>query len=174
MLIPLMQEPPRFDCIQAIRISFEETEDSCIVHAAVTGIAGKANPVTQSVSLGSAPGAGANRAYVLDHGKLGIYNRHELSRFNVLVGIVVRDHNLVVDDQYSETVYKTLPVALQKKSNSDNVSLDSVKGDVVKLNFRTRDERDGVKATFRVHNLRWKCLEAKYWRDKSWNGVRQF
>ncbi len=174
VILGLAQLVPQFDQINSVRISFEATEGSCVVHAVVRGISGKTKPVSQSVSFGTAPGAGALRAHVLDHGKLAVYHRHELSRFNVLVGLILRNHQLVVDDQYSDSIYKTLPKLLQKKSIPDNVSLESVKGGVVKLNFQSRDERDGIRATFRVHQLHWTCLSAKYWRDKSWNGIRQF
>ena len=79
-----------------------------------------------------------------------------------------------MDEELADHLFSRLPARLQKQSQSDNVAIVSTHADQIKLNFVTRDERDGVKAIFRLKKLKWTFVSAKYWQYPWWNGKRNF
>lgn len=163
-----------FDKIKSLLVTRPDKESAIeVIH--VTGLDGKRHPVTASYAFEAMnDGAGSNSVYVLSDGKTAFYRYHVMSRVNDLVVFTVKGQDLLVSRDFTDTLFDLLPKRLVKDQVPDNVAVENVHGDLVKLNFVSRDERDGIKATFQVKGLKWTLQSAKYWRDKGWNGVRNF
>ena len=163
------------DRIISISLSDKRAGDGYSLSAVVRGVTASGVSVKRVVDLGTCPGAASySKVKVLDRGRVAIFWRHMMARYNFVTELFIRNHHVESEEECSESLFLQLPKNLQSRSLDNNVMLEKVKGNDVTLNYWTRDERDGVKATFRVSNRKWKCVGAKYWRDKRWNGVRNF
>ena len=161
--------------IVSARLTDKRAGDGYSLLAVVRGVTKTGNPVKTTINLGTCPGAASyTKVKVLGDGKVAIFDRHMMARYNYVTGFLIRNHHIEIDGDYSEALFDLLPKSMQKKTINNNVMLVKAKGNEITLDYWTREERDGVKATFRVNNLKWTCTKAKYWRDKTWNGIRNF
>lgn len=138
----------------------------------VRGDDGKSHELLRSINPG--PGTGYAKGFILNSGRLSVLPIHYFSRCNGLVGVILMGSKVSYDDDLNTKLFQRLPTRFQMKTVEDNVRVVSARGSVLKLNFMTRQERDGVMATYRLKNGKLNLVSAKYWRDSSWNAVRTF
>ena len=169
-------EPEGFARMKSVLLfNHPMSHETNVVNISVVGETPYHRRIKKTIQLEPSPGApNSTKAYVLDGGQVAIFVRHVISRFNNLVLIEVKNRKITTDEEASSSIVKMLPKKLQMDLMPDNIRLDGLRGNLVKLDFCNRDEKDGVKATFRVHNRMWICVRAKYWRNQDWDGVRRF
>lgn len=161
--------------IISVSLADNRAGDGNSLSAVVRGVTKTGSSVKQVVDLGTCPGAASySRVKILDRGRIAVFRRHMMSRFNFVSELSVRNHHLQTEQERSVPLFLLLPDAMQKRSIDSNVMMERVKGNEITLNYWTRDERDGVRAMFKVHDGKWTFINARYWRDKTWNGVRNF
>ena len=100
---------------------------------------------------------------------------HDMDRWNhVEVYKRTRKRRVLLTD--SEKLFALIPPKSTGVSLLwyDNSFVDKFQGSTIWMDFWSRDERDGIKATFAFRGGKWHFLRSKYWRDPDWDGVRQF
>lgn len=110
----------------------------------------------------------------LKGGRVAFFTSHFISRFNGLSALVAVADEIRLVPHLDEPFFSLLPGYLQKKSVPDNVDVIAANGDRLRVDFRTRQGRDGVKAQFKLDGLKVSLMNAYYWRDPTWDGVRTF
>ena len=163
--------------ITSVQIHYKRVGDGNSATATVFARSIKGHLFNQDFQLDTYPGGAGNlRPVILDHGQVAIFTRHQMSRFNVIVGLTLDNVEIKVDENYNEKLFAAIPAVVRAKAKliPDNAQIKRVSKGRVLVNFENRDEKDGVNATFRVKNGKWTCLMAKYWRDKAWDGIRRF
>jgi len=114
------------------------------------------------------------RVKPLKGGRVAFFTSHFISRVNGLCALVAVGGEIRLETNLDEPLFSLLPDYLQKKSLSDNVQIIAASGDRLRVDFRTRQGRDGVKAQFKFDGLRASLVNAYYWRDPTWDGKRTF
>ncbi len=163
--------------ITSVQIHYKRVGDGNSATATVTTRSIKGHGFKHDCQLDIYPGgAGNSKPIIMDHGKVAIFTRHEMSRFNVIVGLTVNNVEIKVDESYNEKLFAAIPTMVRARAKliPDNAQIKRVSKGLVLVDFENRDDKDGVNATFRVKNGKWTCLSAKYWRDKGWDGIRRF
>jgi hypothetical protein len=163
--------------ITSVQIHYKRVGDGNSAIATVTERTIKGHTFKQDFQLDTYPGgAGNTKPIILDHGLVAIFTRHEMSRFNIIVGLTVANVEVKVDEDYNEKLFDAIPAKVRIKANliPNNAQIIRVSKGIVTINFENRDDKDGVRATFRIKNGKWTCLSAKYWRDPNWDGIRRF
>ena len=163
--------------ITSVQINYKRVGNGNSATATVFGRSIKNRRVKQVIQLDTFPGgAGNSKPIILDHGQVAIFTRHEMSRFNVIVGLKVENHRLRVDEEFNEKLFAEIPPKVRAMAGllPNNVQIGRSSKRIVRINFVNRDEKDGVKTTFRVKNLRWTCVSATSWRDADWDGIHRF
>lgn len=163
--------------ITSVHIQYKRVGDGNSATATVSARSIKNHLFKQDFQLDTYPGGASNsKPLILDGGQVVIFTRHELSRFNIIVGITVEHGQIMVDEACNEKLFGAIPAKVRTKANliPDNAQIKGVSKGRVLVDFENRDEKDGVNATFRVKDGKWTCLTAKYWRDPNWDGIRRF
>ena len=106
--------------------------------------------------------------------QIAVVNMHQMNRVNTLLEVSIQNGKVVVAEDLNEHLFAKLPKRFQDKTVPDCVGRIKFNDGKMLVDFRTRNERDGVKAKFERKRDEWVYRSAKYWRDPTWNGKRNF